>query len=180
LNQSRYRGLVLVYGETFRLLEPSSQRSRDLAATMVQVCHDAVQLEKKGAKTSAHVTLAPELPAGAGGMPMPLANAFELAFGPGLVVAHTSGFNLGSLHKARRAFLDGLKKPRQPFEWKTVPLFSWLQALDAAGHLEAYDYWLYGPANTDEASRWMDAHHDATDAMARYVASHPLFPNEKR
>ena len=178
LNQSRYRGLVLVYGEEFRLLEPSSQRSRDLARAMVQVCQDSVQLEKKGTKTSAHVTLAPELPAGAGGMP--LANAFELAFGPGLVKAHKSGFDLGSLHKARRAFLDALKKPKQPFEWKTVPLFPWLQALDAAGHLEAYDYWLYGPANADEATRWMDAHKDATDAMARYVAAHPLFPSEKR
>jgi hypothetical protein len=178
LSQSRYRGLVLVYGEAFRLLEPGSQRSRALAATMVRVCQESVQLEKKGGKASAHVDLAPDLPAGTGAMP--LANAFELAFGPGLVRAHMDGLSLGSLHKARRAFLDALKKPQQPFDWKTVPLFAWLQALDAAGHLEAYDYWLFGPASPDEAARWRDAHKNATDAMARWVDEHPLFPRATR
>ena len=39
-----------------------------------------------------------------------------------------------------------------------MPLLPWLVALDAAGHLDAYDHWLYGPAFPDEMKRWGDAH----------------------
>ena len=56
-----------------------------------------------------------------------------------------------------------------------MPLIPWLMALDMAGHLEAYDYWLYGPAALDDFTAWARGHEEQMGAMARYVAHHPLF-----
>jgi tetratricopeptide (TPR) repeat protein len=186
-SQSDAPGMALVYGETFRLLEPKTSRSQEVAKLIVEVCRRSVKLEKKGKKTEGQVSLAPkETTATMEGhgsdvrlkMPMPL--ALELAFGPGLVSAHIDGFGLASLHRARRAFLDFVKKDASnktvSVDWNTMPVFRWLRDLDAAGHLEAYDYWLYGPALPDELARWEKTHGAQVEAFHRYQAEHPLFP----
>jgi tetratricopeptide (TPR) repeat protein len=172
------RGMALLYGETFRVLEPTGDRSGADAELMVQVCKNAVTLGgPKGSNTTAKIMLAGDAvirPPGG----LPLANVFELAFGPGLVIAHMSGLKLKTLHAARRSFVDALNGPAKDSPLAAMPIMRWLRALDAAGHLEAYDYWLYGPAMQDEAVAWFKAHKAEADAMGRYVLEHPLFPTK--
>lgn len=170
--KTRSRGLTLIHGETFRVLEPATARSREMAETMVRVAADAVVAGRVAGKLDCKIALAPDPPAGG---PLPLANAFEAAFGPRLCEAHAKGLNLASLHDARRAFIDDLGKPNQPFDWASIPLFPWLRSLAAAGHLEAYDYWLYGPASPDEAGAWVKGHEQAMSAMVEWLVAHPLF-----
>ncbi|MEP7123162.1 MAG: tetratricopeptide repeat protein [Byssovorax sp.] len=179
LSESPYPGLTLVHGETFRVLEPGTQRSAEMAVLMAKICRDAVQIETRNGKTETHVSLAPGALVAAPGQGTPLAGAFALKFGPRLVAAHTAGFSLASLHKARSGFLDDLRKPDASFDWSSTPLFRWLGDLAAAGHLEAYDHWLYAPAFSDEAELWSNAHHPAMVAMAEYVSAHPLFPEHR-
>ncbi|MNC97378.1 hypothetical protein D3C83_150220 [compost metagenome] len=57
-----------------------------------------------------------------------------------------------------------------------MPLFVWLKKLRGAGHLEAYDYWLLGPAFPDAAESYARSHHRELEEMAKYVAETPLFP----
>ena len=85
------------------------------------------------------------------------------------------GLSLASLHEARKALVAAIAKPEGPFKDQKVPLLPWLVALDAAGHLDAYDHWLYGPAFPDEMKRWGDAHRGEIDAMAKWATDHPLF-----
>jgi hypothetical protein len=79
-------------------------------------------------------------------------------------------------HAARRALLDTLNGSAKNTGLAAMPIMRWLRDLDAAGYLEAYDYWLFGPGMQDEAVAWFNSHQAAAEAMAIYLIEHPLFP----
>jgi len=179
---TRSRGLTLLHGETFRILEPKTARSERIAKLMVQVCDDAVEVTKTATGgTSAHVSLAPDVviarPEDAANLP--IVNLFELTFAGPLTAAHMQGLSLASLHGARRAFVDNLKGKKAPARLAATPLMQWLRALDTAGHLEAYDYWLFGPADPQTQGQWFAAHTAPLEAMIKYLVTHPLYPKEQ-
>jgi predicted Zn-dependent protease len=171
------RGMALLYGETFRILEPTTERSGKNARLMLQVCKDAVRIEDtKKRKSTAKIALADSnIVMNASGS-LPIVNQFELAFGPGLAIATMNGLKLKTLHAARRALLDTLNGSAKNTGLAAMPIMRWLRDLDAAGYLEAYDYWLFGPGMQDEAVAWFNSHQAAAEAMAIYLIEHPLFP----
>ncbi len=178
LSRTDHRGLTLVFGETFRLLEPTSERSVGLALIMAEVLKSSVKrTAKDGGEVEATVTLAPNV---AIERPeqiaeLPLVNIFELAFGPPLVRAHKDGLTLASLHQARVEFVGIMNKPESPFDWNAVPVFRFMREANANGMLEVYDYWLFGPAFPEEFSRWAEANRPSAEVLGRYIAEHPLF-----
>ena len=101
-----------------------------------------------------------------------------MAFGPGLAAAHMSGLSLKSLHAARVTMVELLNGPVKDSLLGKTPIMRWLRALAAAGHLEAYDYWLFGPGMPDEAKAWFTSHNAEAEAMAKYIIEHPLFPSK--
>jgi hypothetical protein len=177
------RGMALVYGEVFRLLEPDSQRSREMARILVDVAESAVTIEQQGGEQKAVISLAPN------GIDLtktrlsdvPFENAFELTFGIELAKTRGAGFSLKSLHEARASFVPLLRDPEAPPSLLGQPLLRWLIALEEAGHLEAYDMWLFGPGRPEQAKAWLNQPEAAAllSAMAKYVVSHPLFPTAK-
>jgi hypothetical protein len=178
--QSDAGALALVYGEMFRLLEPG--KSTKTAELMVAVYRHAVTTEGSGKKAEATVSLSPRtsvVTIGPDGKPttpiISLPMAIEFSIGPGLIAAHKQGLSLASLHKARVGLVAAMAKPGGPFKDHKLPLLPWLVALDAAGHLEAYDHWLYGPAFPDEMKSWGKAHAKQIDAMTKWAEEHPLF-----
>jgi Flp pilus assembly protein TadD len=178
LARTDHRGLTLVFGETFRLLEPTSARSHELARVMVDVCRNSVKRStREDGAVVARVTLAPEIvlerPEQIANLP--LVNVFELAFGPPLVRAHENGLTLGSLHRARVEFIAIMNKPDSPFDWNAVPVFRFLREAHANGMLEIYDYWLFGPAFPEEFEAWAKQNQSNAEVLGRYIAEHPLF-----
>lgn len=107
-----------------------------------------------------------------GVLTMPFVHALEMSEGTALGVAVLEGLDLASLHRARAGFF-GAPDPRPRTE-----LFRWVAALAAAGHLEAYDAWLYGPAFPDEAAAWTARHAGEMAALERYLRAHPFTPTE--
>jgi tetratricopeptide (TPR) repeat protein len=184
LSRSEYRGLTLVLGETFRLLEPMSERSHELARIMGEICRDSVKRKARDdGSFEATVALAPtvtiETPQQIA--ELPLVNVFELTFGPPLVRAHREGLTLATLHAARVEFVAVMSKPDTPFDWDAVPVFRFMREAHANGMLEVYDYWLYGPAFPEEFERWATANPSNGRTLARYLGEHPLFdvpPND--
>jgi len=146
--------LALVYGEMFRLLEPA--RSNKTAEMMVGVYRDGLA----GATTTGKPAVAD-----------PIAAAIAQA----LIAAQKQGLSLASLHKVRVALVASIDRPEKPLAKQKTPLLAWLVALNAAGHLEAYDHWLYGPAFPDEMKRWGEAHPKEVEAMTKWAEEHPLF-----
>ena len=178
LAQTEYRGLTLVFGETFRLLEPTSDRSHELARIMVEVCKNSVKrTPQQDGSVEAVVSLAPnvivERPEQIA--ELPLVNVFELTFGPALVRAHQSGFSLASLHQARLEFVAMMNRAESPFDWNAVPVFRFIREANANGMLEVYDYWLFGPAFPEEFEAWAKANQSSAARLGRYLGEHPLF-----
>ncbi|HEX6273821.1 MAG TPA: tetratricopeptide repeat protein [Polyangiaceae bacterium] len=178
LARSEYRGLTLVFGETFRLLEPTSERSHELARIMAAICRDSVKRKTASdGSIEATVTLAPtvEFENQEQVADLPLVNVFELAFGPPLVRAHRDGLTLATLHAARVEFVALMNRPNSPFDWNSVPIFRFMREASANGMLETYDYWLYGPAFPEEFEAWAAANPSNAEALGRYLGEHPLF-----
>jgi tetratricopeptide (TPR) repeat protein len=179
LAQTEYRGLTLVFGETFRLLEPTSERSHELAKIMVEICrHSVKRTPKQDGSIEAVVSLAPNVTIERAEQiaDLPLVNVFELAFGPPLVRAHQAGLTLASLHQARVEFVAIMNKPENPFDWNAVPIFRFMREANANGMLEVYDYWLFGPAFPEEFETWAKTNESGAAHLGRYLGDHPLFP----
>jgi tetratricopeptide (TPR) repeat protein len=180
LADSHRRGMSLIYAEIFRVLEPNSKRSYRTAESMVKICRDAVQVEIKNGETSAKVSLASneiKIKEGADNAQLPFENRFELVFGLDLVIANSKGLTLASLHEARKHFLAQVDETKATMKLDTHPLIRWLLALNAAGHLEAYDFWLFGPGFPDETKAWTgrDGAEQRLENLSQYINSHPLF-----
>jgi tetratricopeptide (TPR) repeat protein len=184
LARTEYRGLTLIFGETFRLLEPTTDRSIELARVMADVCRNSVKrTPRDDGAVEATVSLAPnvtiERPEQIA--ELPLVNVFELTFGPPLVRAHKDGLTLASLHQARVEFVAQMNDPGNPFDWNVVPVFRFMRDAAASGMLETYDYWLYGPAFPEEFEKWAQANQASAEKLGRYIGEHPLFnepPNQ--
>ncbi|MBW2276046.1 MAG: tetratricopeptide repeat protein [Deltaproteobacteria bacterium] len=185
-SHSNARGLALIYGEVFRNLEPGSKRSNELAVLMVQTMRDAVEMEQRsGDQAKGTINLAPPMtivisgPMKDGKNPifagMPLVNAFELAYGAFLFTVPGNELSLASLHEIKTAFLDMWWNPEGMHEYHDVRLFEWLLEIRDAGHLEAYDYWLYGPAFPHEFDVWRDSRQAELAALLHWLDDHPLY-----
>jgi tetratricopeptide (TPR) repeat protein len=178
LAQTDHRGLALVFGETFRVLEPTTERSHELARVMVDVCRHSVKMKTRpDGSLEGTVTLAPNIVVQRQEQvaELPLVNVFELAFGPPLVRAHQSGFSLKSLHQARVEFIQVMNRPDSPFDWNAVPIFRFMREANANGMLEIYDYWLFGPAFPEEFEAWAKQNQSNAERLGQYLGEHPLF-----
>jgi tetratricopeptide (TPR) repeat protein len=177
LSESDHRGLSILYGETFRLLEPDTERSTEVAKMMARVCQEALTFNANGSVT---VKLGPKIidasiDKSSGQLLMPVVSRFELEFGPGLALVATRAprhqLDLAALHTVRDLFL----RKENDSDFSSVPVVAWLRQLNKAGHLEAYDYWLFGPAFAEQSARWARLHRGQWAEMQEYLSQHPLF-----
>jgi Tfp pilus assembly protein PilF len=178
LAQTDHRGLALVFGETFRVLEPTTERSHELARVMVDVCRHSVKMKTRpDGALEGTVSLAPNVVVQNEEQiaELPLVNVFELAFGPPLVRAHQSGLSLKSLHQARVEFIGIMNRPDSPYDWNAVPIFRFMREANANGMLEIYDYWLFGPAFPEEFEKWAELNQANAQRLGQYLGEHPLF-----
>lgn len=181
-NGSR-RGMAFIYGEVFRLLEPDTERSREMAKVLVTIAASAVRTENQGGQSKTVISLAPNEVdlAKTPFANVPFENAFELTFGLALAKTRADGLTLSSLHEARALFVPILRDPQTPHSLLSQPLLRWLIALEEAGHLEAYDMWLFGPGLPEQVKLWLQRPEAAGElsAMAKFVVAHPLFPTAR-
>jgi Tfp pilus assembly protein PilF len=174
------RGLALMEGELFRVLEPGSPRSDDMAIMMARMYREGVQVSKsKTGQTVILVSLTQTAGVSPEGEVSP-AMQFQLGFGALLLLAHQQGFSLKTLHRARQVFIENVLTVSAYENMRKSPLFRLHRALIDAGHFDAYDYWLLGPAFPDEANAWTRGHEAQMEAFAKFMAKYPLFAKESR
>lgn len=173
--------LALMEGEMFRVLEPGSPRSEDMAILMGKVYRQAVtiQKDKKTGRMLAitsftkHSEMMPD-----GSLTLEL--SFESGFSEPLAFAHQKGLSLKTLHEARVAFVEQWLDPAEKAseQIRKTPLFRLHRALLDGGHFEAYNYWLLAPAFPQEAETWIKGHVPQMEAFARFMAKFPLFKGQ--
>jgi hypothetical protein len=164
---------ALIYGEVFCNLSPDKDHISQMASSMFG-WYDAA-LSVKGTSVSADLTENAEAPK----KYPPFEPQFEMAFLMGAVpfgkdVKPLSIQKLSAIRKNQFSLLA--KKTLPPNE-----LIRWEQAIIAAGHFEAYNYWLFQGARPDEFSQWLAQHQPQFQAWLdwqnknKFVISSPDF-----
>lgn len=86
--------------------------------------------------------------------------------------------NLASLNRIRSRFLEQYAALGFQ-ERKPVVLFDYLQEVKAAGHLEAYNYWILSNGNLDAFAGWKQANNDKLMNYVAWRNAHPLLITEQ-
>ena len=184
LASAHHGGAALIYGEVFRLLEPATDRSREMAVMMAKILQDNVKVTTEDGKPAVRLTLAPPPVVDAkeaSAAELPMENVFEMLFGAGLSLANPPIHSLEQVHQARSTYLAALREGKGTPALREYPLTRWQLALDAAGLLETYDYWLYSPAYEEDVKEWASrpGAKQKLEKLIDYLSTHPLFPETR-
>jgi hypothetical protein len=164
---------ALIYGEVFCNLSSDNGHINQIGSLMFEWYDKALSV--KGTSVSANLTENAE----ASQKQPPFEPQFEMAFLMGAVPLGSNVKPL-SIHK-----LSDIRK-NQLALWaqkKIAPndLIRWQQAVIAAGHFEAYNYWLFQSASPAEFSQWLGQHQAQFQAWLdwqsqnRFMVSSPDF-----
>ena len=140
----------MIYGEVYCLLSTNADRISEMGS-LVYKWYDQ-SLSKKGNNLSVNLTEnAQALPNQA-----PFESQFEMSFL--LAAAPLSNQlpplsikGLAGIRKTQLSFLTQKKSP-------STELMREQQAIMAAGHFEAYNYWLFKAARQEEFDEWLKSH----------------------
>jgi Flp pilus assembly protein TadD len=169
---------ALIYGEVFLNLERGSERTERASKMLFDVWTSAVSAKKdaKG-KIAVSVALSKRANQASAGK-LPFEAYYELSSMPGFATLDNGNdkVDLGLIFKVRKAFLTSWFSVELPTD-KEFPLFQYQRQVDAAGHFEAYSYWLFGRGNPDEMRAWLAANRAGFDGFLAWFESHPIALN---
>jgi len=141
---------ALIYGEVFCGLSSDKDKINQMGSSMFAWYDSAFSVE--GTSVSANFTENAEAPQ----KQLPFEPQFEMAFLMGAVPlgSDVKPLTIRKLSNIRKNQLSLMaQKKVTPNE-----LIRWQQAIIAAGHFEAYNYWLFQNARPDEFSQWLGQH----------------------
>lgn len=164
---------ALIYGEVFCNLSSDQAHISQMGSSMFG-WYDAA-LSVKGNSVSASLTENAEAPQSQ----PPFEPQFEMAFLMGAVPfgSNVKPLSIHKLSDLRKNQLGILAQKRLP----PAELIRWQQTVAAAGHFEAYNYWLFQFARPDESNQWIDQHQAEFQAWLgwraqnKFVVSSPDF-----
>ncbi len=141
----------VVHGEVFCNLSSDPERAKQIGALAFELYAKSIST-KGGGNLSVNLTENAET----SGKQPPFESQFEMAFLLGAVPfgADTSPLSIKKLASIRKNQLSLLKQKNLP---ETV-LIRRQQDILAAGHFDAYNYWLFQGARPDEFNEWMKGH----------------------
>ncbi len=164
---------TVLYGETFINLEPGSGRTQAMSKTLYQAYQKAIDLRGDSAKvdfvrqmtmTISDLTSL-KLPA-----PMMFGKAMTMGT---LAVTGQTETDATNLLKIRTAFLDNWYDEGHAETYPNV-LIDRLRALQGAGHLEAYNYWIFSQGDPVAYEFFTSDNATAFRAFAEWFGDHPL------
>jgi hypothetical protein len=141
----------VVYGEAFCNLASDSEQSKKIGALVYDLYAKSLSVKANGLSIDLTEN------AQASGKQPPFESQFEMAFLMGAVPLGgdaASPLSIKKLINIRKNQLSLWKQKNLP----ETELTKRQQAIIAAGHFDAYNYWLFQSALPDESSQWMAAH----------------------
>ena len=173
-SHSNQRVWGLIYGEIFVNLEPNTQRTREISALLYDTYRRSIT--RNG--DTLHVDVGqPVMKAPAKGDKIKL--PFTLIYTTDLTLATVGIYNtsadtvsIASLDEVRRKFVENWYTMKHNVEYPNV-LFDRESAIAAAGHLQAYNYWLLS-AGSPESRTWADSHREKLTAFIEWLGEHPM------
>ncbi len=174
----------VIYGELFLNIEPDTKRSLEISQLMYKTYEEAMHLEPSANWLSlskrARIFLLLE---DVYNVEVPFQVAYELSLSAGLDSLATnnqtvSQANIALMHTLRNEFTKVWYNKTYHEEYTNV-LFDWHKDLIAAGHFEAYNYWLLRKGNSQEFSNWFDNNNKAFQAFVKWIEKNAFEPNNK-
>jgi hypothetical protein len=153
---------AVIYGEVFCNLSSDADRRNGIGSLVYQLYDKS--LSSKGGNLSVNLTENAQVPQGQ----PPFESQFELAFLMGATPFANSltPLSIQKLTEIRKNQLSLWTEKKLP----PNELIRWLQAIIAAGHFEAYNYWLFQSARPDEFLQWTKEHQTQYQAWSDWQA----------
>jgi len=163
----------IVYGEVYWNLAPPPEPSNKISRRMVGQLQKSIT--RNGASLAISITKVTEatnakLKEGQ----LPFENNYEMSFLLAVALREIDPhpFTLASLHQVRQTQLEIWVERKLALN----EFMKHLLAIQAAGHLEAYDYDLFTSAFPEEAAAWKSTHSKQMDAYRNHALGHPFKP----
>lgn len=161
----------IVYSEVYCNLDPGSDTCARMSKRVVDLLTAAVK--EDGAKTTFALARHHSVVASDGEVgTWPLSMTYEMSFAVASIVSGVGSFapvTLEKLHRIRAAQLQIWRDK----ELSQNDLIKRLFEVEAAGHLEAYDYWLLRPVFPKEFDEWSVSHASQHAAWEQWLREHP-------
>jgi len=153
---------AVIYGEVFCNLSSDADRRSAIGSLVYQAYEKS--LSSNGGKLSVNLTENAQAAPGQA----PFESQFEIAF---LMAAAPLGNNLmplsvQKLSQIRKNQLSLLSQKKL----SSNELMRWQQTIIAAGHFDAYNYWLFQGARPDEFNQWAKEHQAQYQAWLDWLA----------
>jgi len=168
-------GMTLVWGQTYRVLDPHGRKTVDVANAMSRVLREKVTFTAPSDVVLHFAPGAmPVLPASGHRYFAPFAHLYEHSMNG---IGNAAALGLSTYEGQSAVFAvqsqlvcrDGAAVLEEEF-------YTLLCGLATEGHRDAYAHWVIGPAFSTEWETWKGAHEPAVEAMQRYLAAHPFRP----
>lgn len=170
---------TVLYAEMFLNLEPATARSEAVAQHLYDGFQNAIQLEGDTAKVSflKEMTISMN-DLTSFKLPAPMVFGTDMLAGTTAVTGATD-LNCTSLHKIRKEFLHFWYSNEHNEEYLN-PVVERMKAIADAGHLEAYDHFLFRTGDPVGWEFWANEHKAEFDAFVEWFNANPaeLSPGE--
>jgi tetratricopeptide (TPR) repeat protein len=176
----------LVYGEIMINLLPESDRAKGLSRALYECYKQNIVYDKKTKscqlnKLTENKTICMDSISGRLFVPFPLAFVLTLEDGVEEVTKKDTCITVSALAKMRECQVKVyFGQTKEGFDMGKIfhnVLFDYLKKVKDAGHLEAYNMWLFSQANTGEFNLWASQHEKEYMAFKRWIEVNPLVVN---
>ncbi len=163
---------AIIYGEAFCLMVRSEEQRRDMGSRLFSTYDATLVMTEKGASVSMCT----------GGTPsasgVPFESQYEMSFlmgsMPFVMKGNLKPLTIPTLAQIREQQLRGWKETGLP----ETELVKWLGQVVAAGHFEAYNYWLFQDARPQEFETWKASSPSLLAPWLEWFQSHPFQPDK--
>ncbi|HEU4554073.1 MAG TPA: tetratricopeptide repeat protein [Chitinophaga sp.] len=176
---------AMIYGEIFINLERNTKRTEEISKLLYYTYKSEIKFKDDTSvtvsfskQTAVNIFYDPKK--GPASLAAQLENALKLPYGTGVyeptlavAVAGEKIVNLASLHNIRTKFLDAYTQLGHQ-QKEPVVLFDYQQQVRAAGHFEAYNYWVLGNGNQQEFEDWRMSNPQQWKNFVSWFTTHGL------
>ena len=180
LSNSTEKVWALLYAEVYRLLELNGERSEEMSKLIYETLLNSIHVKSDSVM---EITLTERniyLPTTVEDFSIPLSIYYEAS-------AQNACSQLSKLgDDVQMTSIDILSCIRDSaaisvYEMSNmypVSLIDYLHKVKEAGHWEAYNYWLLGMGNQEEARSWLKTHESELEELAKWISLNPFIPSE--
>ena len=162
----------MLYGELFMNLERNSARTAEMSALLYKTYRSEITFPNDSSTSvsfSSNVMTPEQL--GGSKLKLPYGMVYEMTLM--LATLGERQVNLKSLSNIRNRFISNYFEQKRNLEYGNI-LFDYQRDIEAAGHAEAYNYWLLMKGDETGFNQWRTANPDKWAAFISWYPEHPI------